>query len=269
MVVVAAQTVALWFWHFPRPYQAALANPALHALEHASFLGTAVCFWWVVLHPTGRRTLGFGAAIVYIGITLCESGALGALLMFSARAWYPMHAAGERLWGMTPLDDQRLAGLIMWIPASAVYVTAAAMLFLEWMRTDERTVRVADGARIVAAIVCMVGCVFGSACTRSDPPTRQTIANSDPSRGRIAIDRFGCGSCHDIPGIRGANGMVGPPLTHWSQRRTIAGEMENTPDHLITWITMPQAVEPGTAMPNMGISDGEARDIAAYLYSIR
>ena len=110
---------------------------------------------------------------------------------------------------------------------------------------------------------------FAAACSTPAPPPNQVVANGDAARGRVAIARFGCGSCHDIPGIRDARGLVGPPLTHWSQRRTIAGEMENTPDHLITWITMPQAVEPGTAMPNMGISDGEARDIATYLYSIR
>jgi cytochrome c1 len=125
-------------------------------------------------------------------------------------------------------------------------------------------------ARSVRAFVAVVGIsVSVVACSRSEPATDQQIANSDSDRGRVAIERFGCGSCHDIPGVRGANGMVGPPLTHWSQRRIIAGEMENTPDHLITWITMPQAVEPGTAMPNMGVSDGEARDIAAYLYSIK
>lgn len=120
------------------------------------------------------------------------------------------------------------------------------------------------------AVAAVLGIALSlGACSRSEPSAEQQIANSDAARGRVAIERFGCGSCHDIPGIRGADGMVGPPLTHWSQRRIIAGEMENSPEHLITWITMPQAVEPGTAMPNMGISDGEARDIAAYLYSIK
>jgi putative membrane protein len=143
-VVLVANVAALWFWHFPRPYQAALAHPAVHALEHASFFGTAVLFWWVVLPPLGRRVLGYGQSILYIGVTLCQSGALGALLMFSSRAWYPAHAAGERAWGMTPLDDQQLAGLIMWIPAGAVYVGAAAALFIQWMRADERATRASE-----------------------------------------------------------------------------------------------------------------------------
>lgn len=110
--------------------------------------------------------------------------------------------------------------------------------------------------------------LLAAGCRRPEVSPDHFIANADADRGKVAIGRYGCGSCHDIPGIRGANGLVGPPLQHWADRRIIAGEMENTPDHLITWITMPQAVEPGTAMPNMGISDGEARDIAAYLYTI-
>src|SRR5665213_2672737 len=80
-VVLVAHIAALWFWHFPRPYQAALEHPGIHILEHASFIGTAVAFWWVVLHPGGRRRLGFGASIIYVGVALCQSGALGALLM--------------------------------------------------------------------------------------------------------------------------------------------------------------------------------------------
>jgi cytochrome c2 len=110
--------------------------------------------------------------------------------------------------------------------------------------------------------------MLASACGRETVSPEHVIESGDADRGKAAIARYGCGSCHDIPGIRGANGLVGPPLTHWAQRRFVAGEIENTPEHLITWITMPQAVEPGTAMPNMGISDGEARDIATYLYTI-
>ncbi|MES2123368.1 MAG: c-type cytochrome [Gemmatimonadota bacterium] len=118
--------------------------------------------------------------------------------------------------------------------------------------------------RTLIAVVVLV-----AACGPRPVRPEQRIDNSDPGRGKRAIAEFGCGSCHEIPGVRGAVGLVGPPLTHWSKRRFIAGEMENTPEHLITWITMPQAVEPGTAMPNMGISDGAARDIASYLYTIR
>lgn len=72
-----------------------------------------------------------------------------------------------------------------------------------------------------------------------------------------------------IPGIPGAEGLVGPPLIKWSARKMIAGEIPNTPDNLVYWIAVPQSIEPGSAMPNLGVSDGQARDIAAYLYTIR
>jgi cytochrome c len=104
------------------------------------------------------------------------------------------------------------------------------------------------------------------------------VANSEPvrlvdggnaQRGPVAIQRYGCGTCHTIPGVKGANGRVAPPLLWFAERAFIAGEVSNTPEHLITWITVPQAIEPGTDMPNLGVTDEEARDIAAYLYTLR
>ena len=99
--------------------------------------------------------------------------------------------------------------------------------------------------------------------------SRYAIAGADPERGKAAIRMYGCGSCHTIPGLRDANGTVGPPLVMWSRRTYIAGEVPNTPEFLVRWIEMPQAIEPGTAMPNLGVTEGRARDIAAYLYTIR
>lgn len=107
----------------------------------------------------------------------------------------------------------------------------------------------------------------GCANTRSAPLVH--VDGGDASRGRRDIAAYGCGSCHIIPGIAGADGLVGPPLIKWSGRKMIAGEIPNTPDNLVYWIVMPQSIEPGTAMPNLGVSDGQARDIAAYLYTIR
>ncbi len=147
-----AQMLALWFWHLPVPYQMALRSPALHALEHLSFFGTAFLFWWVVATPVGRRRAGQGTAILMVGGTLMQSGVLGALLMFASSPWYPAHAAGARAWGTTPLEDQQLAGLIMWIPASIVYTAAAAWLFMRWMRDDERSAAAPTGAATVFGI---------------------------------------------------------------------------------------------------------------------
>ncbi len=94
------------------------------------------------------------------------------------------------------------------------------------------------------------------------------VPQGDPLQAPRAIEKYGCGSCHVIPGIAGANGMVGPQLANVSERSFLAGELPNTPDNLIMWIQHPQHVKPGTDMPEMGVSDAEARDIAAYLYSL-
>jgi cytochrome c len=85
--------------------------------------------------------------------------------------------------------------------------------------------------------------------------------------GRQLIAAYGCGSCHTIPGVPGADAMAGPPLMRFYQRMYIAGRLPNTPENLIAWIQDPQMIEPGTAMPNLGVSEAEAHDIAAYLFS--
>jgi putative membrane protein len=149
----ALHLTALWFWHFPVPYQAALRDPPLHAVEHLSFFGTALLFWWAVASPAGRRRTNEGTGILLVAGTLMQSGVLGAVLMFARTPWYPAHAFGARQWGMTLLEDQQLAGLIMWIPASAVYVGAAAWLFLCWMRRDERAVLARQRASTVPRAV--------------------------------------------------------------------------------------------------------------------
>ena len=95
------------------------------------------------------------------------------------------------------------------------------------------------------------------------------VANGDPTAGRAAIEYYGCITCHTIPGVPGAEGHVGPPLTDWADRVYIAGLLTNTPEHLVSFLVNPQAVLPGGAMPVMGVTEDEARDIAAYLYTLR
>lgn len=94
------------------------------------------------------------------------------------------------------------------------------------------------------------------------------VPGGNADYGKVAIEKYGCGSCHTIPGVRVATGKVGPPLVFWSERTYIAGRVPNTPEHLVRWIQMPQAIEPGTAMPNLGVPEKAARDIAAYLYTL-
>jgi cytochrome c len=91
----------------------------------------------------------------------------------------------------------------------------------------------------------------------------------DAQHGRQLIKEFGCGSCHQIPGIDNADSMVGPPLVSWRRRIYVAGVLRNTPDNLQRWIEHPQQIVPNNAMPEMGISARQAQDIAAYLYTLR
>ncbi|HEX2172491.1 MAG TPA: cytochrome c oxidase assembly protein, partial [Dehalococcoidia bacterium] len=127
---------ALWIWHLPAWYQAALRDEAVHALEHLTFAGTAILFWWAVL-PAGRRfRLSPGAGGLYLFAAAMQGTALGALMTFAARPWYPDYAPSAPAWGLTPVEDQQLAGLVMWIPAAVVYVIAAAGLIVVWLDAD-------------------------------------------------------------------------------------------------------------------------------------
>lgn len=146
-VVFVLSTIALWAWHLPGPYQAALGNPWLHALEHASFITTSMLFWWLVLTPAGREIIDRGAAIFFVFVSGMPAAALGALLTFASMKLYPVHEAGVRLWHTTLLHDQQMAGLIMWIPAGVVYLGTAAILFLRWLAAEERGALDTDDGR--------------------------------------------------------------------------------------------------------------------------
>ncbi|WDR02210.1 c-type cytochrome [Devosia algicola] len=91
----------------------------------------------------------------------------------------------------------------------------------------------------------------------------------DPAMGKALIEKLGCGSCHVIPGILNAYGMVGPPLEHMARRQYIAGMLRNTPENMVNWLRYPQKVVPGNAMPDLGISDDDAHQIAAYLATLQ
>jgi cytochrome c len=90
----------------------------------------------------------------------------------------------------------------------------------------------------------------------------------DPERGRQALQAYGCGSCHVVPGVAGADGRVGPPLRRIGSRVYIAGVLPNTPENMVLWIQAPQAVDPRSAMPDLQVNEKDARDIAAYFYSL-
>jgi cytochrome c2 len=97
----------------------------------------------------------------------------------------------------------------------------------------------------------------------------ELLTGGDIARGRAAIRLRGCGSCHEIPGIPGANGLVGPALDRFAERIYIAGQLLNQPENLMTWIQTPHTIEPKTVMPETGVTGDEAKDIAAFLYTLR
>lgn len=107
-----------------------------------------------------------------------------------------------------------------------------------------------------------------AACGADEPPPVDVQVAGDADAGRAAIGDLGCSSCHTIPGVRGADAHVGPPLTDWAQRSYIAGALENTPGNLQRWILDPQEIEPGTAMPDVGATEDQARDVVAYLFGL-
>jgi cytochrome c len=123
------------------------------------------------------------------------------------------------------------------------------------------------GAHAALVIVLVAAtAVLASGCQLSEP--YRTVSGGDAKRGEAALEHYGCGSCHVIPGVRDADGMVGPPLVWFGRRTVIAGEVANTPDELIAWLVDPQHIEPATAMPNLGVTPADARDMAAYLYRL-
>ncbi len=121
---------------------------------------------------------------------------------------------------------------------------------------------------VIASLIALVAAGSFSSCqsvNRNPPPE---MRGGDPSAGGKDIAKLGCEGCHVIPGISGADGTVGPPLTDFAHRGFIAGELSNKPAHLMRWLEDPKGVEPGTDMPDLGVDPAQARDIAAYLYTL-
>ena len=125
LVAWALHALALWAWHIPAFFDAALQNEALHILQHVSFLGTALFFWWSVLGHDPRGRYGPGHSAAYLFTTMMHTGALGALLSLSPTAWYAPYIPLTVALGFDPVDDQQLGGLVMWVPAGLAYVVAA------------------------------------------------------------------------------------------------------------------------------------------------
>lgn len=129
---------AIWGWHLPGPYQLSLRSELAHTAQHATFVLTGLLFWWALVD--GQRRARYGAAVLYLFTTAIHTGALGALLTFARDPWYPAYADTAPAWGMSPLQDQQLAGVVMWIPAGLSYLLAGLFLFNLWLRESDRRV---------------------------------------------------------------------------------------------------------------------------------
>ena len=254
------------FWHIPGPYTLAVENEPIHDLEHLTLFITAFAFWSVVIEPSGRRRLDHGSTILFVAATAVFSSLPGALMILTRRPFYPVHASGVTEWGLTLIQDQQLAGLVMWIPGGFIYLAAIALLFAPWFHQAGRPFAVPGLRQIAPLIVLPILLVLVGCAAQGDQAAIPGFGN--PDQGRADITKIGCGSCHIIPGIPEAVGLVGPPLDHMGKRIYVAGLLRNTPENLASWLEDPQKYVPGNAMPDMGLTKQQAHDIAAYLQTL-
>ncbi|HZZ89639.1 MAG TPA: cytochrome c oxidase assembly protein [Caulobacteraceae bacterium] len=142
-VATVLHAVAIWIWHIPRLLDATLQDEGLHRLQHVSFLGTALFFWWAVLKGP-RQT--FGAGALHVFATMVHTSLLGALITLSPRVLYLAQTVDAPAFGLSPLEDQQLAGLFMWIPGSLAYLAFGLGLAGRWLFAGRGTSRCWEGA---------------------------------------------------------------------------------------------------------------------------
>ncbi len=164
----AIHAAALWIWHVPVLFQATLRSDLVHTFQHVSFLGSALLFWWALFHGP-RSAAGYGAAALYVFTTSIHSGVLGALITFAGTIIYPAYAGSTASWGLTPLEDQQLGGLIMWVPAGVVYIIAGLALCAGWLRESDRALQ-----QTLILLICVL--VF-TGCTRVPSGPRAFVSN--------------------------------------------------------------------------------------------
>ena len=137
LVAWALHGAAVWFWHLPILYEAAVSNEAVHAIQHAMFVGTAVLFWWGLVYGRYGRA-AYGASALYVFTTMLHTGLLGALFALSTTPFYPVYRDRAHAAGFDPVHDQQLAGLYMWIPAGVVLTAFGLALVLAWLSESDR-----------------------------------------------------------------------------------------------------------------------------------
>jgi putative membrane protein len=128
--------LVLWLWHLPALYEAALRSQMIHDLQHLIFFITSCLFWRVLFDPVGRLRMGRAPAVLYLFLTSLHATVLGVFMALAPRLWYPTYAGRTEPWGLGALEDQQLAGYIMWMPACMAYAVIAAWLFASWLAEE-------------------------------------------------------------------------------------------------------------------------------------
>ncbi len=136
LAVWLLSAIALLVWHAPSLFDRTLKSDFVHAAQHISFLGTALLFWWTLAEH--GRGLGHGTALLYVFTTAIYTSVLGALLTFTPHPWYAAYVNTTQPWGLTPLEDQQIGGLIMWIPGGTVMLVISLFLLVRWMKESQR-----------------------------------------------------------------------------------------------------------------------------------
>jgi cytochrome c oxidase assembly factor CtaG len=184
VVAWTLHAVAIWLWHAPALYQATLTSDLVHTLQHVSFLGTALLFWWTALRGREGR-IGRPAAVLYLFTTSVHTSLLGALLAFSSKLWYPLYASSTTPWGLTPLEDQQLAGLIMWVPAGLTYLIGALVITASWLGESGRRTQQTERVLLLSILLVLL-----AACGSSHQEQARKLRQEEASwRATLQLER--------------------------------------------------------------------------------
>lgn len=205
---------AIWIWHIPSLYSQAVTSDAMHVFQHASFFVTALLFWWVVLKPTSsRETTGLSIALLFA--TVLHTGALGAVLTLTSRLLYPVYGSTTLPWGLTPIADQQLGGIIMWVPGGLPYIAAALVLFVRLLRgSDAESHRPARRVPVPAM--------------RSESGLERLFDRSEIARANVGPDV--CDASHAWDDSRNVPVRQDEPNRHLGQRRAFGNEWQQCVD---------------------------------------
>jgi putative membrane protein len=148
LIATLIHAVVLWAWHMPRLFNLVLVDVTMHRLQHATFFFSAVLFWWSLFYGPLRQR-GYGMSVGWLFVTSLHTAALGIFLTLSRLPWYPRQTEFASQWGLTPIEDQQLAGLVMWVPAGFVYMAVALFFASRWISTSSAHLARPGGENVV------------------------------------------------------------------------------------------------------------------------